>query len=384
MTYGSLRLQLKKLAPAIDQEIIDGWIQDRYTEILDRLPWKRLEAESTIAAPDSYTIGTLTATQGSTAITGLGTTWTAAMTGLMIRIANGQEYYQFTYVSATTGTLDRNYEGATGSITGEAIGSGGAGYTAGDGYAVVGGNGMAQGTVGSIGAGGVATSLIPGSPGAGYSVANGVATTTGGAGAGLTINITAVSPGAGLTYRIDQNIFLLPSDARILRSVRPLHGGKPLEMITPGELDRRAPTRGAWAGSYGEPAMAAPTWDNFSDPPNLQVELYPVPSSPDSSGIRKSWVLDYIFDPATPSATGTSILPWVRPTALKAGVEADIKRHMDQLSSAEAFDKRFEQLVLIMAQNNALQRGAQTIRLAPELRRRHMLRYHRQVREQDI
>jgi hypothetical protein len=296
VTYGSLRLILKKLAPSIDQEIIDGWIQDRYTEILDRLPWKRLEAESTIAAPDSYSIGTLTATQGSNAITGAGTTWTAAMTGLMIRIANGQEYYQFTYVSATTGTLDRAFENVA---------------------------------------------------------------------------------GAGLTYRIDQNIFLLPSDARILRAVRPLHGGRPLEMITPAELDRRAPNRGSFGGTYGEPTMAAATWDNFSDPPNLQVELYPVPSSPDSSGIRRSWVLDYIFDPANPSSTSGSLLPWVRPAALEAGVEGDIKRHMDQLSSAEAFDKRFEQLVLVMAQVNALQRGPQTIRLAPELRRNRPTRWRR-------
>lgn len=284
MTYGALRLFLKKLAPAIDQEILDGWIQDRYTEILDRLAWKRLEAESTLAAPDSYAVGTLTATQGSATVTGSGTAWTAAMTGLMIRIAAGAEYYQFTYVSVTSGTLDRAYEGIT---------------------------------------------------------------------------------AAGATYRIDQNIFLAPSDARILRAVRPFDGGKPLEMITPGELDRRAPNR----GGYGVPAMAAATWDNFSDPPNLQIELYPVPSSPDSSGIRSAWVLDYIFDPATPSTSSTSLLPWVRPAALKAGVQADIKMYAGELASAAGYEKRFDELIQTMAQNNALQRGPQTIRLAPELTR---------------
>src|ERR1035441_8175333 len=140
MTYGQIRLRLSKLAPAVDLELIDGWIQDRYTEILDGLPWKRLEGETVIQSPASYQVGTVTATLGATSIAGAGTNWTSDMDGLTIRIGNNEEFYVFTQTDATDATLDRPYEGGDG--------------------------------------------------------------------------------GPGLSYRIDQNIFLLPADCRILRGVR--------------------------------------------------------------------------------------------------------------------------------------------------------------------
>lgn len=299
MTYGALCLRLQKLLPGTDQELIEGWIQDRYTQILDKLSWKRQEAESTIQAPQSYTTGTISATQGSATITGVGTTWDPAMDGLMIRIDNKPEYYQFTYVTATSGALDRPFE---------------------------------------------------------------------------------ASSATGLTYRIDQNIFLMPANARIIRAVRPLHNrGIPLEIVTPGELNRLAAQR----NFYGTPKYAAPTWDNFSDPPQLQLELFPVPDCPDSSSNLLSWSVDYIFDAADldPEVTSASLLPFVRPAALIAGVTSSALMPRPgsdgNLAGAEAHDAEFNNLVAQMAQINAQQRGPQTIRLAPELRRQTPPRYRR-------
>ncbi len=61
MTLGALRLRLSKLAPGVDLELLNGWIQDRYTEILDRLPWQRLEVTAPLATVATQPIYTLPA-----------------------------------------------------------------------------------------------------------------------------------------------------------------------------------------------------------------------------------------------------------------------------------------------------------------------------------
>ena len=60
-----------------------------------------------------YSTGTVAITKGANALTGTGTTWTSAMTGMTFRIDGDSEEYIFTYVSATTGTLDKNYNDTT-------------------------------------------------------------------------------------------------------------------------------------------------------------------------------------------------------------------------------------------------------------------------------
>lgn len=288
MTYGALRLQIIQENPGAVLEKLDGWIQDRYTEILDRIDWKRTEAESVIQTPASYATGTIAATKGSAAIVGTGTTWTAAMNGLMIRLDDQSEYYQFTFVSATTATLDRAWEHPT----------------------------------------------------------------------------TTVS-----TYRIDQAVYLLPDDCRILNSVRSLHDWEPpLERVTPGELDRRAGQR----RTYGSPTMYAPTYDNFSDPPVMQVELYPIPESPNSTSETLSFVCGYSFDSSTiaPTATSNSLLPWVRPAALKAGVKSSCLRDLKDWVGAKEMQAEMDRLVAVMARVNAAQVGPEQIRTAPEYGRR--------------
>lgn len=295
MTYGALRLRLSKLCPGTDIEVVDGWIQDRYTEILDSLPWKRQETETIFQVPASYATGTLAATQSSNAITGTGTTWTSAMNGRRIRVNNTSEYYTFTYVSGTTATLDRVFESPT---------------------------------------------------------------------------------ATGLAYRIDQAIFLLPATARIVRQVHPLHNrNQPLELVTPGEMNRITASRN-W---YGTPKYAAPTWDSATDPPQLQLELFPAPSVPDSSSSLLSFGVDQIYDQADidPTSTSTSMLPFVRPACLIAGVQADFAALKGDQMGIITYEARFKKLVGDMAMINALQRGPQKIRLAPELIRQAPPRYRK-------
>jgi hypothetical protein len=285
MTYGALRLRLSKLAAGVDLELIDGWIQDRYTAILDQLPWKRLEGETTIQVPPSVTAGTITATQGVAAVQGVGTAWTAAQTGLTMRINCSEEFYIFTQVDATDGVLDRPFEQPT----------------------------------------------VTGAP-----------------------------------YRIDQNVFLCALGARVVRAVRGFHPERPIHLITPGELNRMAPDRKV----YGYPRWAAATWDSNTDPPILQIELYPIPDSPDSIGSTPAFAVDYIYDAGDldPSQTGFSMLPWVRPAALINGVLADVAAWKEKLNQSMAYETKFAALVKQMAMINALQRGPTPIRLARELR----------------
>ncbi len=285
MSYGTIRLRLQKQAPGTDLELLDGWIQDVYTEILDRLPWKRSEADIVIQAPVSYATGTVTVTQGVATITGAGTVWTAGMTGLAIRFDNQETYYQFTDVNATSATLDRPYEGVD---------------------------------------------------------------------------------GTEVTYRIDQPVYVMPANARQIRSVVPMHDRtRPLEMITPAELDRISISR----NTYGTPKYAVAHWDSFANPPRMQIELYPIPQSPTTNSAIPSWAVEYVFDrdDLDPEATSTSLLPWVRPAALIDGVMAKIRRHAGDLKTSVAHFAEHTRLVGIMAQINAEQRGAQTIRLAEEL-----------------
>lgn len=110
-TFGEIRLQCEKRFPAIDADVRDSLINERYRRILRRGDWQRLRVQAVIQTVAPYETGTIAATNGSTSITGTDTVWTEAMSGRAIRIAEGDEYYQFTYVSPTSGTLDRAYEG---------------------------------------------------------------------------------------------------------------------------------------------------------------------------------------------------------------------------------------------------------------------------------
>lgn len=295
MTYGALRHLISKRNPGVDLELIDGWFQIRYEDnILSGTSWKRMESESVIQVPDSYATGTVAITRGATAVTGTGTTFTAAMTGLMIRIGNSSEYYQFTYVSATSGTLDRGFESTT---------------------------------------------------------------------------VTAAE------FRIDQAVFLLPTNCRIVRGVRPLHDRYvQITRHTPAELNALAPMRTV----YGNPRYYVPTWDSQATTPQMQIELYPVPSSPDSMGATLSFVVDYIYDATLDLSTSSSPLPWVSDGAMIEGVSADICRWRSTLKTdnplylpngvmvAQDYEAAFNRYLKNQGVVNAQQRGNASMKLAEE------------------
>lgn len=113
MTYGAIKFRLTQMFPSVSLDLLEGWVNDRYFEILGELNWSRLLSVGRLVTTAPYETGTAAVTAGSSAVTLSGGTWTAAMTGLGFRVAGRSEFYEFTRVSATTGTLDRAYEGST-------------------------------------------------------------------------------------------------------------------------------------------------------------------------------------------------------------------------------------------------------------------------------
>lgn len=120
-TFGEIRLLTQKRFTGVDVELRDHYIRERYRSILDEVDWRTLDQTAVLQTLAEYATGTVTVTNGSTAVTGDSTVWTSAMNGRGFRPSATGPIYTVTYVSATSLTLDRAYEGVTGSALGYRI-----------------------------------------------------------------------------------------------------------------------------------------------------------------------------------------------------------------------------------------------------------------------
>lgn len=112
-TWGQLRFQLQTSAPGVSADLLDEWLNSRYEQVLEATDWTGLEYHATIQTKAAYqsTTDSVTFTVGSTTVTGSGTSWTSAITGLKIYRPGDTVIYTATYASGTGLTLDRPYEG---------------------------------------------------------------------------------------------------------------------------------------------------------------------------------------------------------------------------------------------------------------------------------
>lgn len=274
MTYGAIRLFLTQQYPGVNPELISGWINQRYTSILDQLSWSRLNVSAILQTTAPYTTGTVAVVSGSNALTLTGGTWTAGMTGLEFRVSGRDEIYTFTRLSDTTGTLDRPYEG---------------------------------------------------------------------------------DDDASASYTIFKRIYALPANCRLLED-------SAFDTFTLGSLERRSLAQ-LNASAPGRPLSGTPQiWvsamDDASSPPNMQVELYPVPDA--AIGIPYT----YIADQAELTSTSAVILPWIRPAALLAGVSADCLNHLEKFSGADRAEAKFVREVSSLRANEARREGPSQMALS--------------------
>lgn len=114
-TLGQLQVRLAKTpqGAGVDGLLLRSYINAKIREIIERNDWLRLIKTGTLQTVAPYDTGTLAVTNGLNTLTLTGGTFIAGMTGRPIRIANRPESYIFTYLSASTGTLSRVYEGDT-------------------------------------------------------------------------------------------------------------------------------------------------------------------------------------------------------------------------------------------------------------------------------
>lgn len=112
-TWGQLRLLIQTSAPAVSLDLIDGYLNARYEQVLEATDWIGLKAHATVQTQAAYQslTDTVTLTVGSAAVTGLGTAWTGAITGQRFYRPGDTVIYTATQLSGTTLTLDRPYEG---------------------------------------------------------------------------------------------------------------------------------------------------------------------------------------------------------------------------------------------------------------------------------
>jgi hypothetical protein len=114
-TWGQLRLLVQKAHPGYDLDLLDGYLNAAYEAILDSREWRGLDAAALLSSVALYETGTISLTNGSTAVALTDGTFLSTMTSRRLRIAGRNEIYTFSFLTGTTGTLDRGYEGDTAS-----------------------------------------------------------------------------------------------------------------------------------------------------------------------------------------------------------------------------------------------------------------------------
>jgi hypothetical protein len=272
MTLGELRYGLKLLIPEIGIELLDTLIDDTYQDILDRIDWQREDRTIALSTVAPESTGTVTVTKGSNVVTGAGTAFSSSHTGAAFQINARGEVYEATYVSSTGLTLDRAYEGESGS---------------------------------------------------------------------------------GLSYYLLRWLIALPANVRRVSTVRLMGHG---ELPTSSRAGLRA-VRGE-EPAPGEPRNWGVYHDDASTPPRVQIELAPAPDA--VYGLE----LEVGIDAPRPTGTGPgqSLVPWMRPDALKLGVEARwaLRFAQDRHASLEA---AYERAVATMAWSDAKLRGHERLRM---------------------
>jgi hypothetical protein len=312
MTYGDIKFRLTKAFPGVDLDLIEGWINDRYAEILGELPWQRQNVKSVLVTLASYTTGAVALTQGSTAVTGVGTSWTSAMNGRALRTPPRREFYQFTYVSSTSGVLDRPYEGTPITPPTLAGNIGPSDLTA----LLSTTEGLSIGEYLLTDSEAVQISSISG---------NSVGITRSALGTSAASHTSGATVTPLIPYTIFQHIYPLPSDCRLLEDEA--FSGKfgPMKRTTGAQLNESDP----WRETTGVPQQWASYMDDNSTPPLMQVELWPVPEK--AVGIP----FTYATQDGPLTSTSTLLKVWLQPAALIEGVTARIKAHLKDYTGAQ-------------------------------------------------
>jgi hypothetical protein len=172
---------------------------------------------------------------------------------------------------------------------------------------------------------------------------------------------------AAAGYTIFQNVYLLPSDVVTVKDLRAIATPGLLTRVSLAHLNEISPSR----ETFGDPVYWALFMDDASDPPRAQIELYPIPE------YSRGYPLVYVADVTPPSTTSASILPWMRPAALKYGAKADERALAGDFDGAQWYENRFKEALAEMMGVETRRRGATPLRVADWMTRHQTRRWNR-------
>ena len=113
-TFGEMWRRILLHCPFVPVPLAQDWIKDRYRLVLDKCIWGGQVAESQFIIPTAYATGTVTLTNSSAAVVGVGTAFTSAMVGRQLITGGSGPYYTISAVTDGTNlTLERVYGGIT-------------------------------------------------------------------------------------------------------------------------------------------------------------------------------------------------------------------------------------------------------------------------------
>lgn len=96
-----------------NQTRVKRWINYSQQDICARWPWPFMESFEQVPTVSDYTTGTVSINTGSTSGTGSGTSFTSTQTGYYIQFKGSNDWYQFTFASGTSFTIDQPYQPST-------------------------------------------------------------------------------------------------------------------------------------------------------------------------------------------------------------------------------------------------------------------------------
>ncbi len=335
MTWGQLRLQLQTSAPGVSLDLIDGWLNARYEQVLEVTDWQGLKYHTTILTQAAYQSGAGIATTTATANAASFTITVASNAGILVgQTAIGAGIpgitTSVTAVAGSTVTLS--------AMTTAALNNTQVTFNSADTVTVEMGSDVVTGantwwTSAIVGQ----RFYIPGDVGI-YTV-TAVASNT-----SLALDRNYEGNGVDLpgtvypavNYVLMQNVYDMPSDCRSIATVMDPVTGFPLNPMSKDQLDMSAGPRTL----VSDPTCFAPIEDtNEGSPPVIrQIEFFPPPLH------ARGMVIEYVHIATAWNGSSTSLspLPFVSSTVLLEGVRADIATHLEKMAQAMKYEAAFE------------------------------------------
>ncbi len=116
--WNKLLLRCPELSPKLAQD----FIVNAFRRLVEHRRWSWRVKFNQFIAPDAYSTGTVSVTNGFTTVTGSGTAWTAAMVGQQFRVGLAAPIYTIAqFDSPTQIELDQVWGGPTSAASGYSI-----------------------------------------------------------------------------------------------------------------------------------------------------------------------------------------------------------------------------------------------------------------------